>query len=188
MRLFSTLFLILCFATLVTAQQTKRTFLGKSEMAWMDKEVLNLSETLGDITTAFEAEDSKVINAKRGKTKLYINRLATNSSKMLFKIEEFITADEKEFKKEYISDEPRNRTYTSKVMNPRMVELVFYNKDLQKLKENIGKIQILQSEIEKANFEWHSYEENSSSNIEKANKLLTLAQETNQIFQNSKVN
>ena len=188
MRFISTLVFILCFTAIISAQQTKRSFLRQAEISWMEKEVVSLTSSLEQIVEAFEKEDSKTINAQRGKTKVSINRFATNCPKMLTSIEEFIVKDEQEYKKEYISDQPRSRSYTSKIMNPSMTELVFYAKDLEKLKENIGKIQVLQSDIADAQFHWHSYEENSSSNIEKANKLLTLAQETNQIFQNSKVN
>ena len=187
MRTFLTLFLIFSFTLSVSAQQTKRSFIGKKEMKWLNSEVSTLEKNLTTLNKAHKNADDQLISNYKSRTISSINTLSTNAPIMLKSIQDFIKKDFEESNKNYISDEPRNVAYRSMSKKDFLEHIVLFDADIKKLLDNVKGMNDIKEEIDNNNYDFFASEEKSKQNIELTKKLLTLAKEFNSILQKSKV-
>ena len=111
MKVIYTLLLAFCFTSLVSAQQTKRSFAAKKDMTWLNEEVSTFDSTLKRIQKAHNSSDDALVADYRRKTITGINRFSDNIAIILDQIQDFIDRDHSDATKVYISDEPRDMSY-----------------------------------------------------------------------------
>lgn len=187
MRALITFILLLSFTFTMSAQQTKRSFVGKQEIKWLNEEVEIFENSLAKLNKAYKNADNEVISQNKSRAIASINRLSANTPIIMKSIQDFIDKDHEENMVEQISDEPRNVTYKSLSKKDFLEHLVLFDADLAKLHESTEAISKLQKAINENGFDFFVSEENSEANLEISKKLLHLAKEFNSILQKSKV-
>jgi len=187
MRILSTILIAVFCSSFITAQQTKRSFVGKTEMKWLNDEVASFESTLARITKANKNQDINLVASNRTKTINGVNRFSKNTSVIIESIQTFIDKDQKDATKHYIADEPRDVTFRQASGMNAFQQIVLFDGDLVTLHANSAEMLRLQSEIEASNFEYLNNERSASSNIDKTTQLFKLAKECNAIIQKSKV-
>jgi len=187
MRSLFTLLFIISFTFTISAQQTKRSFIGKQEMKWLNEEVQIFENSLAKLNKAYKNADDMVVSQNKSRTIASINRFADNTPIILKSIQDFIDTDHEESSRVRISDEPRNLTYKSMSKKDFLDHIVLFDADLKRLHEQVEAIGDIQKSIGENGYSFFPSEENTEANLALSKKLLTLAKEFNSILQKSKV-
>jgi len=188
MRAFIALFLCVCFVATVSAQQTKRSFIGKQELSWLDSEVQVFETNLTKLDRAhLKSEDVDQTSGFKSRTITSINRLSANTTIILKSIQDFIDVDFEETSQERRSDEPRNLSYKRMIKKDNVEHIMLFDADLKRLHDYASDISKIQKALSDNQFDFYVAEDKTASNLELSKKLLNLVKEFNSILQKSKV-
>jgi hypothetical protein len=179
-----TLILLIGFSLALSAQNTKKAFLTKIEVDWMDKEVKELGKYYEIIADALEKKDG--IEVSRNKTEIIksVTTLSSNSQQFYNKI--ILDASREDARREVASDNPPNYYYNKRKSNPKNQELEISNQDLNRFESNYLKMQDLKKTLKQSSFALHPQQEESQANLKLVAEFLVIAKENNKIIQNAK--
>ena len=177
------LFFMVFFSAISFAQETTSVFLTKMEVAWLDKEIVDLQKTYQLIDKAVKQEDA--IEVSRNKTEIIksVTKLSSNSKIFCNKMDLDLNRDD--VSKNRMTDTPSNYYVEKRRKDPRSQELKLNMNQYEKFKSNCDKMAAIKAELKNSSFALHPSQDKTENNLDLISKFIVIAKNNNKIIQNN---